>query len=321
MLTYFRYVDGHIERRDAVRKEDLPGPEGSVHWVDLQEPTPEECKVLDEVFSVHPLAIEDTFAEVHHPKVDEYDEQLFIIVHGVRFDVPSERLVTSKLSVVLGRNYLITHHAAPLASIDVAREQCRRDLNPAMPKGADFLLHQILDKLFERYFPNLEMLQDKIQLVEAEVFHEPTQDTLSRIFQLKRDVLDVRRVCTPQREIANRLSRGEFDLIGRKASVYFRDIYDDLYRLVDVSYFYQDMVQATLDAYLNAVSNKLNETMRRLTVIGAVLMPLTLVTGIYGMNFHYMPELGYRYGYFTVLGLMLALSVGLIVWFKHKGWV
>jgi len=321
MLTYFRFADGHIERRDGVRKKDLSGPVGTVHWVDLQGPTPDESKVLEEVFAVHPLAVEDTFAEVHHPKVDEYEEQLFIIVHGVRFDVPSDRLVTSKLSIVLGRNYLITHHTGPLVSIDVAREQCQRDLNPAMPKGADFLLHQILDKLFERYFPNLETLQDKIQLVEAEVFHEPTQETLSRIFQLKRDVMDVRRVCTPQREIANRLSRGEFDLIGHKASVYFRDIYDDLYRLVDVSYFYQDMVQATLDAYLNAVSNKLNETMRRLTVIGAVLMPLTLVTGIYGMNFRYMPELGFRYGYFTVLGLMLALSLALILWFKHKGWV
>jgi magnesium transporter len=133
--------------------------------------------------------------------------------------------------------------------------------------------------------------------------------------------MNLRRICTPQREIVHRLSRGEFKVISPKAAVYFRDIYDNLYRIVDASFSYQDMTQGTLDAYLTAVSNRLNETMKRLTVIGALLMPLTVVTGIYGMNFDFMPELKWRYGYFLILGLMGALSAGLLLWFKKKEWI
>jgi magnesium transporter len=321
VVTCFRYADGRIESLPSLSRDELFGSQGAQFWVDLEDPTPDEQRLLEEVFRMHPLAIEDTLAELHHPKVDDYEDHLFVIVHGVRFDVPSDRLVTRKLSIALGRNFLVTHHLGPMRSIETAREQCVRNVNAALPRGVDFMLHLILDLLFEQYSPALEAIQDKIQLIEVEVFEQPTRETLSRIFALKREVMDVRRICGPQREIAQRLSRGEFAVIGRKAGVYFRDIYDDLYRLVDLSFFYQDMVQATLDAYLTAVSNRLNETMKRLTVIGAILMPLTLITGIYGMNFQHMPELGLRYGYFTVLALMLALSAGLLWLFKRKGWI
>jgi len=321
LITCFRYADGLIQELPSLSRDELLAEQGALYWLDLEDPSPDEQRVLEEVFRLHPLAIEDTLADVHHPKVDEYEDHLFVIVHGVRFDAPSDRLITRKLSIALGRNFLVTHHHGPLVSIDSAREQCGRNVNAALPRGVDFMLHLILDKLFEQYSPALEAIQDKIQLVEVEVFEQPTPDTLGRIFSLKREVMDVRRICGPQREIAHRLSRGEFALIGRKASVYFRDIYDDLYRLVDVSFFYQDMVQATLDAYLTAVSNRLNETMKRLTVIGAILMPLTLITGIYGMNFEHMPELSLRYGYFAVLALMVGLSVALLWLFKRKGWI
>jgi len=321
LITCFRYADGLIQELPSLSRDELLAEQGALYWLDLEDPSPDEQRVLEEVFRLHPLAIEDTLADVHHPKVDEYEDHLFVIVHGVRFDAPSDRLITRKLSIALGRNFLVTHHHGPLVSIDSAREQCGRNVNAALPRGVDFMLHLILDKLFEQYSPALEAIQDKIQLVEVEVFEKPTPDTLGRIFALTREVMDVRRICGPQREIAHRLSRGEFALIGRKASVYFRDIYDDLYRLVDVSFFYQDMVQATLDAYLTAVSNRLNETMKRLTVIGAILMPLTLITGIYGMNFEHMPELSLRYGYFAVLALMVGLSVALLWLFKRKGWI
>jgi magnesium transporter len=155
----------------------------------------------------------------------------------------------------------------------------------------------------------------------VEVFENATPETLDRIFTLKRDVAQLRRMSTPQREIVHRLSRGEFGTISSKAAVYFRDIYDNLYRIVDASYSYQDMMQGTLDAYLSAVNNRLNETMKRLTVIGAMLAPMTVITGIYGMNFDHFPELHMRYGYFAVLALMAAVSGGLLYWFKKKRWI
>jgi magnesium transporter len=155
----------------------------------------------------------------------------------------------------------------------------------------------------------------------VEVFENPSRETLDRIFTLKRDVLQLRRICTPQREIVNRLARGEFKVISPRAAVYFRDIYDNLYRIVEASYSYQDLIQSTFDAYLSMVSNKLNETVRRLTVIGAIFAALTVLTGIYGMNFDHMPELHWKYGYLMVWVVGAGLTAGLVYWFKKKQWM
>ena len=321
MLSYFRFVQGRIEQLQEFRPEDLKEAEGALHWIDLEDPTVQEAGILENPFHFHPLAIEDCLSEVHHPKVDDYGEYLFFIMHGIRFDAPTDQFITRELDIFLGKNYLVTHHRGPMRSISAARELCNKNLQAAMPRGVDFLIHQILDQMFEHYFPALDAIEDKIQLVQVEVFEKPTRETLERIFTLKRDVLQLRRICQPQREILHRLSRGEFEVISPKAAIYFRDIYDNLYRIVDASFAYQDLIQGTLDAYLTAVSNRLNETMKRLTVFGAVFAALTVLTGIYGMNFDYMPELKWRYGYLMVWALMAAITGGLLVLFKKKEWI
>ena len=321
MLSYFRCVDGRIEHQEEFRPELLEERANALHWIDLEDPTVRETTILEDPFRFHPLAIEDCLSDVHHPKVDDYEDYLFAIVHGIRFDAPTDQFITRELDVFLGKNYLITHHRGPMRSISAAREQCGKNMQAAMPRGVDFLIHQILDQLFEHYFPNLDAIEDKIQLIQVEVFENPTKETLDRIFVLKRDVAQLRRICTPQREIVHRLSRGEFKVISPKAAVYFRDIYDNLYRIVDASYAYQDMMQGTLDAYLNAVNNRLNETMKRMTVVTAVLACLTVITGVYGMNFEHMPELRWRFGYGWAVALMIALPTALIFWFKRKNWI
>jgi magnesium transporter len=320
MLTYFRYANGAIQNL-PFHPDHLKEVPDALHWIDLEDPTVKEATILEDPFHFHPLAIEDCLSEVHHPKVDDYEAYIFAILHGIRFDAPTDSFITRELDIFLGRNFVITHHRGPMRSITSAREQCGKNLQAAMPKGVDFLLHQILDQMFEHYFPNLDAIEDKIQLVQVEVFENPTRETLDRIFVLKRDAMHLRRICTPQREIIHRLSRGEFRAISPKAAIYFRDIYDNLYRIVDASYAYQDMIQGTLDAYLTAVSNRLNETMKRLTVIGAVFAALTVITGVYGMNFEYMPELKMRYGYLGVWILMAAVTSGLLWYFKKKEWI
>ncbi len=321
MLTYFRCVQGQIEHHPEFRPELLTEFPEALHWIDLEDPTMKEAQILEDPFHFHPLAIEDCLSEVHHPKSDDYEDYIFIIVHGIRFDAPTDQFITRELDIFLGKNYLITHHRGPMRSITAAREQCGKNLQVAMPRGVDFLIHQVMDQMFEHYFPNLDAIEDKIQLVQVEVFEKPTRETLERIFILKRDVMQLRRICTPQREIVHRLSRGEFRVISPKGAIYFRDIYDNLYRIVDASFAYQDMVQGTLDAYLTAVSNRLNETMKRLTVIGAVFAALTVITGVYGMNFDAMPELHWRYGYPMVWGVMVLVTGGLIWYFRRKEWI
>jgi len=319
LLTYFRYANGKIEQPAEFERELLT--EDALHWIDLEDPTVKEATILEDPFHFHPLAIEDCLAEVHHPKIDDYESYIFVIVHGVRFDAPNDQFITRELDIFLGRNYLITHHKGPMRSIATLREQCSKNLISSFPKGVDFLIHQILDLLFEHYFPNLDAIEDKVQLVQVEVFENPTRETLDRVFALKRDVLQLRRICAPQREIVNRLARGEFKVVSPRAAVYFRDIYDNLYRIVEASFSYQDIVQSLLDAYLSAVSNRLNETMKRLTVIGAIMAALTVITGVYGMNFEFMPELHWRFGYVFVWAVMFLVTAGLYYFFKKKDWI
>jgi magnesium transporter len=320
MLTYFQCVNGRIEKRPFSPELFGESPE-TLHWLDLESPTPEETAVLERPFGFHPLAIEDCLSEINHPKIDDYESYLFIIVHGIHRDAPEELLVTRELDTFLGPNFLVTYHRGPMRSISHARELCEKCLMATMPKGVDFLLHQILDQLFEHFMPVLDAIEDHIQLTQVQVFENPTRETLDSIFRLKNQVLHLRRTCTPQRDILSRLARTEFSVVSRKAAFYFRDVYDHVYRIVEVAYSYQDLVQSTLDAYLSAVNNRLNETMKRLTVIGALLMPLTVITSLYGMNFKFMPELEWRYGYPLVLGLMATVSLGLVYWFKKKQWI
>ena len=320
MLTYFRCVGGKIEHLEF-HPEMLKEIPEATHWIDLEDPTVKEATILEDPFHFHPLAIEDCLSEVHHPKIDDYEAYIFAILHGIRFDAPTDSFITRELDIFLGPNYLITHHNGPMRSISAVREQCNKNLQASLPRGVDFLLHAILDQMFEHYFPSLDAIEDKIQLVQIEVFENPSRETLDRIFALKKDVMQLRRICLPQREIINRLARADFKVVSARASVYFRDIYDNLYRIVEGSMSYQDMTQSTMDAYLSAVSNRLNETMKRLTVISAVLMPLTVITGIYGMNFEFMPEIHWRFGYPFALGLMVA-AAGSLLWFmKRKNWI
>jgi magnesium transporter len=320
VLTYFRCVGGKIEHLDF-RPEMLTEIPEATHWIDLEDPTVKEATILEDPFHFHPLAIEDCLSEVHHPKIDDYETYIFAILHGIRFDAPTDSFITRELDIFLGPNYLITHHNGPMRSVTAVRDQCNKNLQAAMPRGVDFLLHAILDQMFEHYFPSLDAIEDKIQLVQVEVFENPSRETLDRIFTLKKDVMQLRRICLPQREIINRLARADFKVVSARAAIYFRDIYDNLYRIVEGSMSYQDMTQSTMDAYLSAISNRLNETMKRLTVISAVLMPLTVITGIYGMNFEFMPELHWRYGYPFALSMMAA-AAGSLVWFlKRKNWI
>lgn len=321
MLTYFRCVDGKIERRPGFSAADLADFPNAQHWIDLEDPTADEVKILEDVFHFHPLAIEDTVSDIQHPKIDDYGDYAFLVVHGIPYESPKDSFITRELDIFLGPNYLITHHEGLMRSIRSAQEQCDKNWMTSMHKGVDFLLHQVLDSLFEHYFPVIDSIDARIDELQEEVFKKPEKETLDKIFALKRDISNLRRFCMPQREIIHRLARSEVKVISPKASVYFRDIHDNLYRIVEASYAHQDQAQSTLDAYLTGVSNQLNETMKRLTVISALLAPMTVITGYWGMNFEHMPELRLTWGPVLPIALMVAASGGLLYYFKRRGWI
>ena len=299
--------------------ESLP-EEGDCVWVDLDGPTEAEAAVLSEPFQFHPLAIEDCWQGPQSPKVDDYRDYAFIVVHGVSYDQEFGNFETHELNVFLSHNYLVTFHAEPSLSIAAAVEHLR--YSPQLLKqGPDFLLHFIVDRLVDNYFPKLEVMEDRIEKLEASAFQDPSEEVLNRIFETRRQLTHLRRVVGHEREVLVVMSRGGVLFVGDKARLYFRDVYDHMLRITEMSDVLRDTINVILQAYLSMISNRLNNTMRVLTVIATIMLPMTVITGIYGMNFRNMPELSWNYGYYVVLGGMALISGAMLWVFRKRKWL
>jgi len=290
-------------------------------WVDMEDVTNEDAELLSDVFGFHPLAVEDcTSKNIHPPKIDDFEGYLFIIVHGINYHIESDVVETTELALFLGKNYVVTSHDVPMRSVSSMLDQIRKD-GRLMRRGADFLAHDIIDALVDNIMPTIEEMDEKNGQLEAEALHEPKRETLMSIMQLKRSILALTRVILPQREIVNRLSRGEYALISERAQIYYRNIYDHLVRIEMLNLGLRDMTESVLSTYLSSVSNRMNEVMKVLTLIATIFIPLTFIAGIYGMNFANMPELGWRYGYFIILIVMAVIGVSLVFYFRRRRWL
>ncbi|UCD22502.1 MAG: magnesium/cobalt transporter CorA [Chloroflexota bacterium] len=290
-------------------------------WVDIEDMTSEDAEILSNVFHFHPLAVEDCVSRsIHPPKIDDFEGYLFIIVHGINYYVESDVVETTELNLFVGKNYVVTNHDVPMRSVTSMLERIRKDGRP-MRRGVDFLAHDFIDALVDNIVPTIDEMNDKSATVEAEALQEPKRETLASIMQLKRSILALERVMAPQRGILDRLSRGEYSLIGERARIYYRNIYDHLLRIEMLNYNLRDIVDSTLSTYLSSVSNRMNEVMKVLTLIATIFIPLTFIAGIYGMNFANMPELQWRYGYFIILIVMAVIGISLVVYFKRKSWL
>lgn len=289
-------------------------------WVDLEASSEEETQILSTVFGFHPLVIEDCIAESHLPKLDDFGDYLFLVLHGARRGETAGTFATVELNFFLGKRYLVSYHQQLSRSINRTKDRCLKN-SLTMSRGMEFLLHEILDGTVDHYFPILDNFDEVVDELEREVAEDATKETLSRIFSLKRDGMYLRRVTGPQREILNRLSRDSFEVIDTRAAIYFRDVYDHLVRISDLAESYKDLTTGLLEAYLSVVSNRLNEIVKLLTVFTVVMMPLTVITGIYGMNFENIPELGWSFGYYGVLGVMVVVIAVMLGFFRRKGWI
>ena len=290
-------------------------------WVDMEDVKNEDGEFLSNVFCFHPLAVADCISKnIHPPKIDDFGDYLFIIVHGINYHIESEVVETTELALFLGKNYVVTSHDIPMRSVSSVLERIQKDGRP-MRKGADFLAHDLIDALVDNFMPTIEEMDDKNEQLEAEVLHEPNRETLMSIMHLKRSILALTRVTLPQREIMNGLSRGDYPFISERAQIYYRNIYDHLVRIEMLTLGLRDMTESVLSTYLSSVSNRMNEVMKVLTLIATIFIPLTFIVGIYGMNFANMPELEWRYGYFVILIVVAVIGVSLAVYFKRRRWL
>jgi len=305
--------------------EVLKDPQG-ILWVDLCSEPPETCEPILSGFGFHPLAIENTLAEIHSPKLDDWGDYLHIVLNYLMLkqenDQPS--LIIDELDVFLGSNYVITHHDSPLTAIDETWDNCRRDLRH-IQSGSDHLLYRIIDTLVMSYMPMVELIDDEIDLIEDQVFSKPSPDTIERLFSLKRVLLTMRRVVNPQREVLNKLARDDYRMIDPKDRIFFRDIYDHLVRLHDLNESMRDLVSGAVDTYLSVINNRMNDAMKTLAVITTLFMPVSFVAGFFGMNF-FVPEVPLtewtgRPVFFIILILIVLTPFIMYLWMHRRKWV
>jgi magnesium transporter len=258
--------------------------------------------------------------QIHPPKIDEFRDYLFIVVHGVNHSVESSIVETAELALFLGKNCVVSNHNFFLYSVNELEQMLEADTR-CMERGADFLAHTLIDALVDNVLPTVDSMSDIAEEIEEEVIRKPHSGTLDAIMKLKRSALRIHRVMAPQREVLNRLSRGEFPIIKPEAWIFYRDVYDHVVRVEDLNQTILDRADNALATYLSSVANRQNETMRVLSIVATIFLPLTLLAGIYGMNFDYMPELHWRWGYFMVLGVILAVIL-VVAWrFRAIGWL
>ena len=324
-MEIFVYQKATHQVEEVYTIENLPellaNPDNLV-WVDLEAPTVDEDKILSSVFHFHPLTIEDARVTRNAPKVEAFADYLFFIVHGVKLETNSYNFLTKELDGYLGKNFVVTYHHENFRSIDAVKRQVRNS-SFVCRRGADYLLHQILDEMVDLYLPIVDDFDNSINEIEERIFSQQRSNNavLEEILSLKRSVARLRRITSKQLNVLYRLSHGEFPLIEDAHLPFYRDVHDHLQRVSDLADSYRDLITGLLDIQFNVVANRTNEIVKFLTIFSGIILPLSLIAGIYGMNFENMPELKSRNGYFITLGLMLAVAVLLLIYFWRKGWI
>jgi magnesium transporter len=321
LISVFVHEGGVTRQADAINPAWLKRDSTVWVWVDLSKPSSDEARILTDVFHFHELAVEDALAETHYPKIESYGDYLYLILHGIDFKASEHLFKTQDIDFFLGERYLVTVHPGISRSMNQVSEVCGRSAH-VLGEGPTGLLHRIVDTMVDNYLPEVEKLNERLDEIEKEVFEHPNQQLVRRILDFKRDVSSLRRVVLPERDAVGRLARREFALISEAMSYRFRDVHDHLVRLADEAMFFQDRITSLLDAYLSNVSNQLNSVMKVLTVIATIFMPLTVLTGMWGMNVP-LPHLpgGETAQFWWVAVLMFTIS-GIMLWFfRRKGWI
>lgn len=295
-------------------------------WVDFESEPPEACLPILEGFGFHPLSIDDALQETHVPKLDDWGDYLYVVLNymNVKKEGDDWDVSVDELDIFLGENYIVTHHDYPQVAIDSTWNACDRDPR-TLRDGPDHLLYKIADFLVANYMPLIEEMDEGINMFEDQIFNNAAPRTLERLFMLKRVLLAMRRNILPQREVLNKLARDDYKVIDPKDRVFFRDIYDHLVRLHDLNETLRDLVSGAQDTYLSVINNRMNEIMKTLTIITVLFMPLTFLTGYFGMNFFGPPGDLDAWTtspvFYATLATIIILPTIMFFWMRSRTWI
>ncbi len=294
----------------------------TVTWINVDGVHDSEIvEKLGSHFGLHPLILEDIMTTSQRPKMEDLGDMVYIVLTMVECGSGDPEVVTEQMSLVFGKNFVLSFQERPGDTFDPVRERIRRGKGRIRKMGPDYLAYALLDAVVDDYFVVLERMGEQIEEIEDELVADPKKATLNEIHAMKREMIFLRKSAWPLREVISRLERAESPLIQKTTGIFFRDVYDHMIQVIDNIETFREMLSGMLDMYLSSVSNRMNEVMKILTIIGTIFIPLTFIAGVYGMNFKFMPELEWRWGYFLLLGVMLTVAILLMVYFKRKKWL
>ncbi len=322
-LSMLVYREDDLQSREGVTPAQCQGllEQRGVKWLDMQGVhQTETIKAVGEIFDLHPLVLEDVLNTDQRPKVEDYDGYLYIVLRMLRFDETRQQIHSEQVSLVLGKDYVLSLQEKPGDVFEGVRERLRSGRRIRFMQ-ADYLAYSILDAVVDHYFALLEKLGDEIESLEDELMAKPEPGTLQRIHHFKREMLMLRKAVWPLREVLSQLSRDGHPLISDETRLFMRDVYDHSIHVIDTIDTLRELLASMLDLYLSSINNRMNEVMKVLTIIATLFMPLTFIAGVYGMNFDFMPELAWRWAYPSVWVVMIAVAGGLLLLFRRRGWL
>lgn len=300
--------------------DNLLSDRDNIVWFDIRDPNDHDIEILRSEFGFHPLSIEDAIRQQERPKIDHYHDYYFIVFYAACYLADEERIELQPLHLFVGPNYLVSVHRGEFRQVAETIARWRSPNSP-LSNTVGALLYSLLDAIVDDYFPLMDDLTERVELLEDSIFGSFSRDAIQQIFTIKRDLLALRRVVAPQRDVLNVLLRREVPVFQPEDIVYLQDVYDHTVRVTEQIDVDRDLLSSALDSYLSLQSNQQNQILKVLTLASIILMSNALIAGIYGMNFEFMPELGWRFGYPFALGLMLLISIGLAVFFRIKKWL
>ncbi len=293
-----------------------------IRWVNVEGVHDVEIiRHFGDCFHLHPLVLEDIVNTVQRPKIEDYGDYLFIVLRMMR-PTKDKEFTSEQLSIILGKDYLFTfQEGIDGDAFDGVRERLRNSKGKLRTLGVDYLAYALIDAIVDNYFSVLEDLGERIVNIEEDLALTPDRVTLQLINEMKKEIIFLRKAVWPLREAISFLERGDSPLLGDATKLYFRDVYDHTMQVIDTVETYRDLLSGMLDLYLSSISNRTNEVMKFLTVVGTIFLPLTFLVGVYGMNFKHMPELEWHDGYYVLWGVMVAIALGMVYYFKGKKWL
>lgn len=323
-IESFDYTPDQVIEKELATVEDVfkYKQTDSISWINLNGLNHiTEIEKLGDHYNLHPLVLEDIVNTSQRPKIDDYNDYIFLVAQMMYYDA-DEQIVNEQISFILGKNYVLTFQEAEGDVFDMLRDRIRNGKGRVRQHGSDYLLYALIDSIVDHYYAIIETMGNKVEELEDQLFEGIREEEITNEIQtLKREILKIRRAIFPLREIINRIEKSESSLIEEKTQRYFSDVYDHVIQISETIEIYREMIWSLMDMYMTNISNKMNEVMKVLTIIATIFIPLTFIAGIYGMNFEYIPELQLRNGYFYIWGLMILIFIGMLYYFKRKKWL